>query len=273
MNANLVKKRITDKNGKPTFVWVNSNGKPVSQGRDKKVQPPTNQRQKQQEQPKQEKQAKGDNKKMGKTETKVRLTLAGVADAMEDKINETSNKVKDWKSKQEAFYSGDHGKSDEIDEEMKAHLNGEFEKLSLTQKAGDLLKKKAKGIVSGLKREVEGWKEAGTGLANFAKGKEVTPEQKRALVAVAKHTLIVVASTAVTGGLAGGAAAIAKGLGMHFVEHSLFVRGAHALAFAKAKEDADKTGEDSGDDDAEATKALEDMVMKLGDFISEHGAK
>lgn len=259
----LVKKKVMGKDGKQHTVWVNPDGTPASKPKGEgKPQPNKRQAAKDKPQPKQKQEGASEGKgKMGKMESNVRLTLAGVADAMEDKISEAKASVKNWAEKQEAFYRGDTSKENEIDDQMSEHLGGEFEKLSITKKTAELVKKKAKGLVKGLKEEVHEWKEAGIGLGKLAQGKKISDHEKKAIKDVAIHTALVVASTAVTGGLAGGAAAIAQGLGIHFVEHSLLVQGAKALAFAKAVEEGD---------DAAAEKALEEMIIQYADFISKH---
>jgi hypothetical protein len=239
--SKLTKKTVTGKDGKKHVVWVNANGKPSKKQRDKKVEATPTPR-----------------------ESKVsdmKLRLAGVADMMEDTSKEIGSKVKDWKSKQEAFYSGDNEKSKEIDAAMSKQLKGEFGKLSIGQEVSGIVRKKAKGFVKGIKEEVHEWKEAGGALVKLGKGQSVSKEEKKAIMKVAIHTAIVVGSTAVSGGLAGGAAAVAKGLGIHFAEHNLLVQGARALAFAKAMEE--------GDDKA-AEEALEQMVMQYADFIEKH---
>ena len=271
----LVKKKVMGKDGKQHTVWVKPDGTPAGKQRPAAQQPQPQQRQPAQKPQLKEKQQKQEGvkdtagkvgepakNKMSKMETNLKLTLAGVADAMEDKLSGATEKVKNWAEKQRSFYDGDDAESKKIDAEMSKKLGGEMEKLSITKKTADLVKKKAKGLVKGMKDEVHEWKEAGIGLTKLAKGKEINDHEKKAIKAVAIHTALVVGSMAMTGGLSGGAAAIAKGLGIHFAEHSLLVRGAHALAFAKAVEE--------GDDKA-AEEALEAMVNEFAEFIQTHG--
>lgn len=68
-----------------------------------------------------------------------------------------------------------------------------------------------KKAIEEAKAEATEIKTAGEGLVSLLKGKKLSHEQSHALKKVATHIAIAVAATALTGGLAAGAAALAKG--------------------------------------------------------------
>lgn len=74
-----------------------------------------------------------------------------------------------------------------------------------------------KGVIREAKHEAKEIKEAGHGLSAVLRGKKMTEEQKHALKKVATHVAIATAATALTGGLALGAAGLAKGTAGAFV--------------------------------------------------------
>lgn len=74
-----------------------------------------------------------------------------------------------------------------------------------------------RGVIREAKHEAKEIKEAGHGLVAVLHGKKMTQEQKSALKKVAIHVAIATAATALSGGLALGAAALAKGSAGAFV--------------------------------------------------------
>lgn len=136
-------------------------------------------------------------------------------------------------------------------------------------KAAKFLRGKAKGIVKGLKTEVEHFKEAGTGIAKLVQGKKPNDHEKHAFKKIGISLGLTVGTMLATGGtsvFAHGAGAFMKHLGIHFVEHGLIEVIGLASIFAKAVEEELK-GQDVK---ALSDKELEKILAKVVDAFISH---
>jgi len=140
--------------------------------------------------------------------------------------------VKNWSVQEKEFFT------------KKVHKGNSPERRSFAE----AVKHKAKGaleaIKHGAKHEVHLFKEAGSGVKNFFSGKEVSKEEKKALIGVAKKVALAAAFGAAGGGLAHGAFAFGKHVMMEFIPHvvveTLAVGAGKAALFAGEEEpDAD----------------------------------
>jgi hypothetical protein len=140
--------------------------------------------------------------------------------------------VKNWSVQEKEFFT------------KKVHKGNSPERRSFAE----AVKHKAKGaleaIKHGAKHEVHLFKEAGSGVKNFFSGKEVSKEEKKALIGVAKKVALATAFGAAGGGLAHGAVAFGKHVMMEFIPHvvveTLAVGAGKAALFAGEEEpDAD----------------------------------
>ena len=234
--SKLVKKKVMGRDGKPHVVWVDPHKK---QG--KKRQP-------KQQEVKVAREKKEEAPKQGNTPKLVMRMKEGVGKAAE--------RAKEWKEKQQAMYSKDGGGEPETEA---------AQNLSTKDKAAAMLKGKARGILEGMKHEVKEWKSAAQGVKNFVEGKKMTDHEKHALKTVAIHLGIVVGMAAAGGGLAGGAGAAAKNIGLHFLEHAGMMRAAHALAFAKGEEEGDEP--QSGLSDEELDEAMLHFIHEFSEYL------
>ena len=69
-----------------------------------------------------------------------------------------------------------------------------------------------------VKHEVKEWKEAGVAVGKLAKGKKLEPSEKKALKSAATEVALVVAVTALTGGLASGLSGLGKKSAIHLAQ-------------------------------------------------------
>lgn len=182
-----------------------------------------------------------------------------------------------WKQKQHAKYAEHKPKKQEEEKEVEAvsanDSKEEKKDMTKTDKAVSLLKAKTKGVVKGLKHEVQEWREAGAGIMKLMHGKAPSKEEAAALKTVAVHLAIVSGIAAATGagaalggadGAVGAALVGAKVIGGGFLEHVLSMRIGHALLFAKGEFDDDKYS------DEELEAALEHLVHTFADYIEKN---
>ncbi len=128
------------------------------------------------------------------------------------------------------------------------------------------IKDKAKGawkaIKDGFKHEMHEFKSAAEGVGSFFYGVEPTPEQKKAMVAVAKKVVVTALFGAAMGGLAYGAAGFAKHVAIEFVPHVVgetILKGAgRAAVFADKDSEAEM--------DANMKKFIEMIAQGLEDM-------
>jgi hypothetical protein len=128
------------------------------------------------------------------------------------------------------------------------------------------IKDKAKGawkaIKDGFKHEMHEFKSAAEGVGSFFYGVEPTPEQKKAMVAVAKKVVVTALMGAAMGGLAYGAAGFAKHVAIEFVPHVVgetILKGAgRAAVFADKDSEAEM--------DANMKKFIEMIAEGLEDM-------
>ena len=110
---------------------------------------------------------------------------------------------------------------------------------------GETLRDKAKGarnaIVHGFKHEAHLFKSAAKGVGNFVSGKEVTKEERKALLDVGKKVVIAGILGVATGGLSHGILPFAQHLAIEFVPHivaeTLLLGASKAALFADTNED------------------------------------
>jgi hypothetical protein len=133
--------------------------------------------------------------------------------------------------------------------------------------AAKFLRGKVKGIVKGLKHEVEHIKEAGSAIKKVATGKfkDINDHEKKALKKIGISLGITVGSMLVTGGLhafSHGAVSAFQHIGHHFVEHTLLEVGGLAAIFAKANDD-----DFNKDDDAVLDEGLDKITNAFIEYI------
>jgi len=110
---------------------------------------------------------------------------------------------------------------------------------------GELLRDKTKGarnaIAHGFKHEAELFKKAGKGIANFVSGKDVSDDEKKALIDVGKKVVIMGVLGVATGGLSHGVLPFAQHLAIEFVPHivaeTIALGAGKAALFADVNED------------------------------------
>jgi len=110
---------------------------------------------------------------------------------------------------------------------------------------GETLRDKAKGarnaIVHGFKHEAHLFKSAAKGVSNFVSGKEVTKEERKALLDVGKKVVIAGILGVATGGLSHGILPFAQHLAIEFVPHvvaeTIALGAGKAALFADTNED------------------------------------
>jgi len=136
--------------------------------------------------------------------------------------------VKNWSVQEKEFFT------------KKVHKGNSPERRSFAE----AFKHKAKGALEAIKHgaehEVHLFKEAGSGVKNFFSGKEVSKEEKKALIGVAKKVALATAFGAAGGGLAHGAVAFGKHVMMEFIPHvvveTIAVGAGKAALFAGEEE-------------------------------------
>lgn len=136
------------------------------------------------------------------------------------KIHQT---VKQWHAEQKSFFDKEQDKA------------GSDTRRAMAQ----LVKDKAKGLVTALKHEVKEYKEAAGGLRALINGKSPNEHQKKAIKTVAIHAALVIGPAAVSGGLSAGLHHALPHLAHGFIEHALALRGAQVALFASAAEPSD----------------------------------
>jgi hypothetical protein len=78
--------------------------------------------------------------------------------------------------------------------------------------------KLGKQTVHHVKHEVKEWREAGVAVGKLVRGKKLEPGEKKALKAAATEVALVVAVTALTGGLASGLTGLGKKSALHLAQ-------------------------------------------------------
>jgi len=153
----------------------------------------------------------------------------GGADVSKYSVKNLKRKISGWAEKEKAFFEKhqDKPKSDERRSWKEAVLD------------------KAKGarnaIVHGFKHEAHLFKTAATGVKNFVSRKEVSEEEKKALVDVGKKIVIAGVLGVATGGLSHGILPFAQHLAVEFVPHivaeTILLGAGKAALFADTNED------------------------------------
>ena len=310
--SKLVKRPIVDSKGVKRMVWVDPNKDKPKQKREKKQEDePKERTPKQEEEGGQKSKVSEEDRKAFEITDKDKSMFTKMADSIKgwvdkqkheydedgdgradtslsDRIDEkrTAAKEQHAKTHKKLGYSKEEISAD-WDKDEKMHHNAADEEAKLeidTEKMGSsaekvsmFLKRKMKGIVKGVKHEVEEWKAAGHGISKFAKGEKLTSHEKKAIRDVAIHMGIVVAIAASGGSAAGAtfgakAAAIGGKIGLGYLEHAGLMRAGHALLFAKGENevyDILKAIEESANDD-EAEHNIERLVMSMANYIENH---
>lgn len=251
--SKLVKKTITDSKGNKKVVWVKPDGDDPKKERPKKEEEETK--------PKQEKEEASDEDKQSYTMT----------DGDKQRFGKITEKLKGWVEKQKAQYDEENDSSTSADATEDEQRKG----------IANFLKKKGKAIVKGIKHEIHEWREAGHGIAKFAKGEKLTSHEKKAIRDVAIHMGIVVAlaasgGTGAAGATLGSKAAMLGGkIAFGYLEHAGLMRAGHALLFGKGESevlDILKAIEDSKTDE-EAEHNIERLLMSMADYVENYHGK
>lgn len=180
-------------------------------------------------------------------------------------VQKMSDAIKDFNDEQKAFFK------------KGSHKAGSEDRRNTAQ----LVKDKAKGIVTALKGEGKEWKTAAGALRKLKKGESLDKHDKAALKAIAMHTGIVAGEIALTGGLAHGIAVALPHLASGMLSHSLAINFGKAAAYASIVEAAKDDVEQSDDELLEElvhmfAKGVEDAPMKSSHWIEaikKHNAK
>lgn len=139
------------------------------------------------------------------------------------------SKISSWSEKEKEFFQ-----------------KGQDKPNSETRRSiGETLRDKAKGarnaIMHGFKHEAHLFKSAAKGVGNFVSGKEVTEEEKKALIDVGKKVVIATLLGVATGGLSHGVLPFAQHLAVEFVPHviveTIAMGAGKAALFADTNED------------------------------------
>lgn len=139
------------------------------------------------------------------------------------------SKISNWSKKEKEFFQ-----------------KGQDKPNSETRRGiGEILRDKAKGarnaIMHGFKHEAHLFKSAAKGVGNFVSGKEVTEEEKKALIDVGKKVVIATLLGVATGGLSHGVLPFAQHLAVEFVPHviveTIAMGAGKAALFADTNED------------------------------------
>jgi len=167
-------------------------------------------------------------------------------------VSKTGSKVKNWSDEQKAFFTtGEHN----ANSEHRSYV-------------GNLVRKKAKGIVKVLKHEAEEFKHAGQCLKTlFTPPKEEKPtkQQVAAVRKVGTHILLTAGTMFATGGLgvvSGGAGKFLSGFLVHYFEHVGLESALKVLAFAKAENSEEISLE-------EAENFITAFIEKFGEYLQE----
>lgn len=170
-------------------------------------------------------------------------------DKKTDKLDKADKDIKSDKAsksnltKKQAKKLKVHWKKFSKEQRKMFHDGGFKPKSSGRKKLGDFMKRKAKGIAKAVKHEIHEWKSAGKAIGKLASGKKISKHEKHALKSVAIHVAMVAAPMAISGGLSAGLGSVAKGFGLHLLEHTALIRGAQIAAFAS--ESADSSPEEN----------------------------
>lgn len=165
-------------------------------------------------------------------------------------VKKMSEAIKDFNEDQKEFFK------------KEGHRPGSEERRNASQ----LIKDKAKGIVTALKGEGKEWKTAAGALRKMKKGEKLDHHDKAALKSIALHTGIVAGEMALTGGLAHGLAVAIPHLASGLLQHSL------ALNFGKAAVYSASNEEQTDDELLEElvhmfAKSVEDAPIKSSHWI------
>lgn len=177
-------------------------------------------------------------------------------------VKKMSDAIKDFNEEQKEFFK------------KEGHRPGSEER----RNAAQLVKDKAKGIVTALKGESKEWKTAANALRKMKKGEKLDHHDKAALKAIALHTGIVAGEMAVTGGLAHGIAVALPHLASGMLSHSLAINFGKAAAYASVEVAAEEqTDEELLEELIHMfAKGVEDAPMKSSHWIEaikKHNAK
>jgi len=128
----------------------------------------------------------------------------------------------------------------------------------------EFLKRKSKGIVLVLKKEVKEIEEASIEIGKFFSGKRLSDEEKKAIKTVFGHMALVIGSIAVSGGagslLSMGTGVIFKELFLHYLEHVGLMGVARVALFASINSDIEKSGANNDVDEV--------LEMLINDFAN-----
>jgi hypothetical protein len=139
------------------------------------------------------------------------------------------SKIVNWSEKEKEFFT-----------------KGQDKPNSETRRSiGETLRDKAKGarnaIIHGFKHEAHLFKSAAKGVGNFVSGKEVSEEEKKALIDVGKKVVVAGLLGVATGGLSHGVLPFAQHLAVEFVPHivveTIAMGAGKAALFADTNED------------------------------------
>ena len=191
------------------------------------------------------------------------LGVKQLREAVADEI--INRNIKEGLAKMRANKKDTDDKSSKAKSKLQDYVQRQKDAYDLDSQGASFLRKKAQGLVQGIKHEITEWKTAGTGVRKFMNGQQLTDEEKKAIRTVAIHTGIVVALAA-AGGAAGSSAATAaatmgKKIGLGYLEHAGIMRAGHAMLFAKS--------ESNDDSDAEIEAHLQQFIEEFADYLED----
>jgi hypothetical protein len=121
--------------------------------------------------------------------------------------------------------------------------------------AAQIMKRKAKGIVSHLKHQAKEWKHGVSAFKKFAMRKPLTDKDKEAMHGLAVDLSLTLGAVALTGGLAGGLAAALGHISIHAIQDAAIKSVGHSIFHASAELSAAKD---------------EEFMVRLIQYLSEY---
>lgn len=139
------------------------------------------------------------------------------------------SKISNWSEKEKEFFKKEQDKP-----------NSETRR-SISEILRDKTKGARNAIAHGFKHEADLFKKAGKGIVSFVSGKDVSDDEKKALIAVGKKVVVAGLLGVATGGLSHGVLPFAQHLAVEFVPHivaeTIAMGVGKAALFADVNED------------------------------------